>query len=230
MKKQNGKCDSNFQHQSSAKRKVLVDFLTNKSNNIKWLRYASDKVLKMQRFGLSKCLEAEDYVSEAKVIILEFATVTNAFTEYPRFSITRNGKTISMSRDQLYNYFFLLIKWNLSYALRKDQKTIPLPHWDEDDDGDISSEDEVLLFKKDPQNEFIIPFNNPFEEIEKSKLEGLIDNCIDSLEVKDPLIRKIFEERLEGVPNRIIAGKYDIPVRKVESIRKIIRRQLHLHI
>jgi len=213
-----------FERQSSEKRKILVEFLTNKSNNIKWLRFANNKLLKLQRFGMSGCLEAQDFVSDAKVIILELVTVSRAFTDNPCFTITRSGKSMSLSRKQLYNYFFLLINWNMSHKFRDDQKTIPLPHWDEDDNGDINPEDDILLCRKKPDNEFINKSYDPFDESNRLKFEKLINECGDSLGIKDPLIRKIFEERLDGTPNRIIAKKYNIPVSKVVNIRKIIRR------
>lgn len=228
MKKQISKRrTSNFQTQSLEKRKILTHFLTNKTNNIKWLKYSSNKLNYLIRIGMSACLEAEDFVSRAKLIILEIVTVTHAFTEDPKFNITKDGKTVSMSRNQLNFYFYQLMKWDLSHTFRKDQKTIPLPHWDEDDYGEINPEDDILLYRKKQDNDFIMPVYDPFEESERLNFEEFIDECGDYLESKDPLLRKVFEERVNGTPNRLIARKYDITIRKVESIRKKISRKLN---
>jgi len=215
-----------FQYQSSAKRKVLVDFLTNIPNNIQWHRYAHNRLLMLARIGCTGCLEAQDYVSEAKVIILESVTVTGAFTPNPRFSITKNGKTFSMSRNLLNNYFYLLMKWKISHEFREGQKTIPLPQWDVDDDGDINPEDDVLMCRKKPDSDFIVPFNDPFDDNILSS--EFLENFCNSLDDKDPLVLAVLEERLNGVPNRLIARKYKISVRRVEIIRKTLKRRLYL--
>jgi len=229
MKKQIGQSGTLcFQSQSSAKRKVLVDFLTNTKNNLKWLGYSEKKLLMRARLGQTGCLEAQDYVSDAKVIILEIVTVLNAFTTNPRFSVNINGKIITMVQAQLSNYVLLLIKWNISRTFRQEIKTVPLPQWDEDDDGEVSAEDEILLYRKNPLSEFIVPFNDPFDESNYYMSKKFIEECCTALEKKDPFLCRVFEDNLNGIPNRTIARKYKISVRDVEIIRKTIKRSIKI--
>ncbi len=213
-----------FQSQSSAKRNVLVNFLVNTSNNIKWLKFATTKLNVLSRLGLTGCLEAQDYVSEAKVMILEIVSVINAYTPDPRFTITVNGKTFVMVSAQLSNYVCLLIKWQISRFFRNEQKTIPLPHWDEDEEGEMPADDEILLCRKNLQSEYVVPFNDPFDDNLLS--EEFIEEFCKSLEKSEPLLGAVLAERLKGIPNRLIARKYKISVRQVEIIRKTLKRRL----
>ena len=114
----------------------------------------------------------------------------------------------------------------MSHEFRSEQKTIPLPHWDEDDEGEPSSEDDTLLCKKSSKNEFIAQFDDPFEQSPIFQSKEFIDLCCSSLEKKNLLYELLFEERLNGKPNRDIARKYKLSVRQVENIRKKINRHI----
>jgi hypothetical protein len=155
-----------FSSQSSECQKVLVDLITSKSNNSKWLNFAQYKLSVKSKYGRIGCLQAEDYLSAIKVLILEAVTVTGASTPFPRFTIIINDEPHSMSSKELITYFFLLIKWEISNTSRNEVNTIPLPQWDEDDKGEPASEDDILLCRDNPGSDFIVQFNDPFDENE----------------------------------------------------------------
>ena len=224
MKKQIISC---FPTQSSGNRNVLVEFLNNTANNIKWLNYAERKLRAQAKFSRIGGLEASDYVSEVKVTLLDIVTVTSSCLSGYRFLIIKNGKSLSMCRTELMNYFFALLHWSMCNALRREQKTISLPDWRDEDNPETYSDDDIVPPDDILENEFIIPFDDPFEEDLKYNSKEFIEQCCCILGDEDPLYRIVFEELLNGLHNREIAKKYKLSVRKIENIRKIINRRLN---
>jgi hypothetical protein len=225
---QNG--SSCFLSQSSEQRKVLADFLTNESNKKKWLKFARYKYFVKSEFSNPGPLEPEDYYCNVREIMLRCVTVIDTSVDEPRFKFTHNDKTYIMSYKRLYKYFLCLLKWEISHAFRSELKTCRLPHWDEDDQGEPPSEDDILLCHHTPGNAYIVQFNDPFDDKKIYYSKKVIEECIDTLEKENHLYVLILEELLNNAPNRVIAKKYKLCVRKVENIRKIInRRILHCH-
>jgi hypothetical protein len=219
---------SNFQSQSPEQQEVLVNFIIDKPNNKKWLNYAQYKFFVKSKFSRPGPLEPEDYVSNVKEFILNNVTVIDASSDSPRFEITTKSKTFILTWEGLKRYVISLIKWEMSHAFRIEKNIFPLPHWDEDDKGEPSSEDDIILCRDNPDSEFVVSFNDPFDETLIYQSKEFIEECCQTLEKENFIYRIIFEELLNKSPNREIAIKYKMHVRNVENIRKIInRRVLH---
>jgi hypothetical protein len=220
------KNDSGIHSQSSENRNALVKFLTNKANNSKWLNYAQHKINVKSKKTRSGCLEAEDYISEVKVTILEMVTVSEIYSSFLRFTIIINGVATFMSESELSNYFLLLIKWKMANTFKRELRIIPLPQWDEDEEGEPASENELILCKDKQDCDFTVPFDDPFKELQIYKSKEFIEECYNILEKENPLYRMMFEELMNGMPNREIAKKLKLPIRRIENIRKKINRRV----
>ena len=218
-----------FMSQSPEQRDVLVNFIINKSNNKKWLNYAQYKFFVKSKFSRPGPLEPEDNVSEAKTIILENIIVTDTSSDSTCFTLTKDDKIFNMTYKELGKYVLILIKWDMSHAFRKEKNIFPLPNWDEDEEGEPPSEDDILLCKDNPDSAFIAQFEDPLEEPSIYNSKEFIEECCQSLEKENLLYGLVFEELLKKSPNREIAKKYKLQVRNVENIRKIIKRRVLLH-
>jgi hypothetical protein len=215
-----------FRYQPSDSKTILVNFLNDKSNNSKWLNYASRKFLIKSMYDYTGCLSPEDYVSEAKVIILDIVIVEDTSCSITRFRIDKNGESIFLSRKDLFSYFFLLIKWEMSHSFRDEQNTVPMPQWNNNNDGEPAGDDDILLCRDNPGNDFVVKFDDPYDETIKYNSKEFIEECCHELEREDVLYRIIFEELLDGSANRFIAAKYKLPIRRVENISKTIHRRI----
>jgi hypothetical protein len=205
---------------------VLVEFLTNKSNNIKWHNYAQNRIKRTARYARVGCLSAEDYISDIKVTILDLVTVQDISSSCPRFTIIRDGETICMSSSDLMNYFSALLSLRLTNSFRREKRFVSMPYQDEVENEGTSSGDDIILGADNPGEEFTVSFNDPFEKSQIYLSKEFIEECCRVLEEENILFRMIFEELLNGNPNRMIAGKYKLSVRRVENIRKIINRRV----
>jgi hypothetical protein len=84
-----------------------------------------------------------------------------------------------------------------------------------------------MLWDEETLNEsFILQFNDPFEDNKDLIAMELIEKCYTLLEEKNPAYTKIFDERLKGNPNRVIAQVLNLDISIVEGIWKKIMRLL----
>jgi hypothetical protein len=95
-----------FYKQLTPEKKILVDFLKSKTNNNKWLNYARKKLFAKQKNNFAVCLEAKDFVSDAKTEIFSKAVITTDSNSDSLFTITNNGKTTSGNLGSLNRYIF----------------------------------------------------------------------------------------------------------------------------
>lgn len=215
-----------FRFQPSTSKTLLVDFLNDKFNNNKWLEYASRNFLVKSKYEYLGCLTPEDYVSQAKIIILDIVIVEEAFQPIPRFRIEKENETLYLTRKELFSYVFMLIKWEMSHSLRDEENTVPMPRWNKNNEGEPAGDDDILLCGDNPGNDYVVQFNDPFDETIKYNSKEFIEECCLQLEREDVLLRIVFEELLNGSRNRFIAAKYKLPINRIENINKTIHRRI----
>jgi hypothetical protein len=182
---------------------ILVDFLANKTNNNKWLNYSQRKLFSKRERGSSSCLQPEDFVSYAREKILETVSITGAGTAHPGFRLIKEGKAITGDLENLHRYVYSLIYWSISNSCKVEQKTIYL------------SKNNDCSITIDPSN-----------DDEKHLTKEFIEKCSIYLEKIDPIKKEVFEYKLDGVPNRVIAKILQIKIRDVENMLKSITRLL----
>ena len=218
--------NSCYRYQSTDAKKVLVDFLTDHSNNNKWLEYACRKLCSKAQNNYTGCLEPEDYLSIVKAIILDIVIVEDTNMPFLRFRIDKDGESLFLTRKELFSYVFVLIKWEMSHSLRDEQYTVPMPEWYVNKDPDLAADEDIPLAGDNPGSDFIVLPDDPFDETKKYTSKEFIEVCSDKLEREDVLFRVIFEELLDGTKNKTIAHKYNLTVRRVENISKTIHRRI----
>jgi hypothetical protein len=102
-----------------------------------------------------------------------------------------------------------------------------MPQWVENNNAQSDSEDDDTFTGSDnPGKNFIVSFDDPYDPSKKYISKEFIEECCLELEREEVLFRIIFEELLEGSPNRFIADKYKLTVRRVENISKTIHRRI----
>jgi len=208
----------NTGNNSNGPNKILIEFISNYQNNKQWLNFAASQLFSVPELYRPECLDPEDYVSEAKTFLLENVEVIGDAFSTALFLLTLNNKTLRMNQRYLKQYVFLLIKWKLSRAVRKQKKIVRFP------DNEGIEEEELVIPRAKLNSDYIVKFNDPFDENLKYKSKEFIDLCLRVLEKKNQFYKIIFDDRLNGMSNKDIAGKYKITVRKVENyIKKIFR-------
>jgi len=190
----------------STEQKILVDFLINKTNNDKWLNYSRRKLFARKNNSSANFLQPEDFVSHAKEIIYNNVVITSDRNSQPVFRIIKNGRSFSGKLENLNRYIFSLIFWEISNTCRIEEKTTPLS-----------------LNKK---TAFLTGSNEYYENNDYFLSKDFIEKCYEYLENIDHLKKEVFDYKLNGVPNRIIAKNLRLEVRDIENILKSIYRLL----
>ena len=119
-----------------------------------------------------------------------------------------------------------LFDYKIQNVFRDEQNVIPMPRWDENNEGEATGDDEILLSSDNPGSNYVVPFNDPFDETIKYNSKEFLEECCLELEREEVLFRVIFEDLLNGAKNKMIAHKYNLPVRRIENIRKTISRRV----
>src|ERR1035437_1554812 len=177
--------------------------LSDKTHNKKWLNFAIKELSGHRNAGSARHKEAVDYVEDVKLKILSGEIVC----------VEGNGN--------IDNFICGIIRNDIKVELRKEPVMIILSDWEEHDDEGEDEEQGIV------EENLIVNFEDPFADNENAiDPKDLMKVCYEVLELEDPELLVVFDERAKGHPNREIAKYLHVEVSEIENAWKRVVRLL----